>query len=412
MEEFRRQFTLEAVAALENLSKDFQSAEAISDSQKGEIFRRLHTVKGTSQTFGYQTSSRLAHRLETLLAESKINPNSENDNFKSLFAEGIELLIESLKRKDFEIPASFAERIGVAVPDMATSSPDSYDDSLLAIPDDFLTQLSVQEQNTLRTALKNEKNLFCLEAGFELKNFADGLINLRESLASLGEIIATLPAAKFNEGGKIGFQILLASSAAASEVAKIAEKSAAEIIFDSSPNNYTGDADGVLAQIVNHGKAVAEKLGKRVRFQTSAAAINLAPGELKLVFDVLLHLVRNAVDHAFDDAGEIKINLQTEKNHLRLIVSDDGRGIDAEKIKRQAVEKNRLAADKILTVQEAIDLIFLPEFSTKSIVTDISGRGVGLDAVRDAVEKVGGTINVESRIGKGTTFEICLPQQF
>ena len=121
-------------------------------------------------------------------------------------------------------------------------------------------------------------------------------------------------------------------------------------------------------------------------------------------------MIRNAVDHAFDDAGEITINLQTENNHLRLIVSDDGRGIDAEKIKRQAFEKNLLAADKILTAKEAIDLIFLPEFSTKSVITDISGRGAGLDAVKDAVEKSGGTISVESRIGKGTTFEICLPQ--
>lgn len=410
MEEFRRQFTVEAVAALENLSKDFQNAETISDSQKSEIFRRLHTVKGTSQTFGYRTSSLLAHRLETLLAESKTNPNSGNDDFKSLFAEGIKLLIESLKRKDFEIPASLAERIGVAISDAATSPPDKSDDSLLDIPKDFLAQLSIQEKNTLRAALKSEKNLFCLEVGFEIKDFADGLINSRGSLASLGEIIATLPAAKFNESGKIGFQILLASSAAASEIAQIAEKSAAEIIFASSPNNYTGDVRGVLAQIVKHGKAVAEKLGKHVRFQTSAAEINLAPGELKLVFDVLLHLVRNAVDHAFENKGEIVISLQTEKNHLRLIVADDGRGIDAEKIKRQAFEKNLLAADKILTAKEAIDLIFLPEFSTKSVITDISGRGVGLDAVKDAVEKSGGTISVESRIGKGTTFEICLPQ--
>ncbi len=410
MEEFRRQFTVEAVAALENLLKDFQNAETISDSQKSEIFRRLHTVKGTSQTFGYRTSSLLAHRLETLLAESKTNPNSGNDDFKSLFAEGIKLLIESLKRKDFEIPASLAERIGVAISNAATSPPDKSDDSLLDIPKDFLAQLSIQEKNTLRAALKSEKNLFCLEVGFEIKDFADGLINSRESLASLGEIIATLPAAKFNESGKIGFQILLASSAAASEIAQIAEKSAAEIVFASSPNNYTGDVRGVLAQIVKHGKAVAEKLGKHVRFQTSAAEINLAPGELKLVFDVLLHLVRNAVDHAFENKGEIVISLQTEKNHLRLIVADDGRGIDAGKIKRQAFEKNLLAADKILTAKEAIDLIFLPEFSTKSVITDISGRGVGLDAVKDAVEKSGGTISVESRIGKGTTFEICLPQ--
>ena len=131
-----------------------------------------------------------------------------------------------------------------------------------------------------------------------------------------------------------------------------------------------------------------------------------------MIFDVLVHLIRNAVDHAVESAGKIKINLGTEENNLRLSVSDDGRGIDSEKIKAKAVEKYLVSAAENLTEQETLDLIFLPEFPTASKLTEISGRGIGLDAVKTAVEARGGKINVKSQSGKGTTFEIYLPKEF
>lgn len=406
MNDFRRQFLNEAVESLKNLLNDFQSAEAVSAPARRDAFRTLHTIKGTAQTFGFSVSSRLAHELETVLS------NEENKSAKSnsLFLEGIALLADSLKRKDFEIPSSFIEKIQNAVPNAGLTPENSIDFSS-AIPHELFSQLSVQEKTTLRSAWRNGKNIFCLEVGFALANFADELINLREVLNTSGEIVATLPSAKFNGGGKIGFQILLASAAKSAEIRAIAKGSAAAIIFDSSPDVFSNDAAGVLRQAVKHGKETAAKLGKQVDFQTSADEINLSPEKLKIVFDVLLHLIRNAVDHAVETAGKIEISLRTEENGLRLMVSDDGRGLDLEKIKAKAIKKNLISAGKILTEQEAFDLIFLPEFSTKSDVTDISGRGVGLDAVKFAVEKVGGNINVKTEKEKGATFEIFLPRQ-
>lgn len=262
----------------------------------------------------------------------------------------------------------------------------------------------------VRAARENEKNIFCFEVDFETANFADELINFRESLSATGEIIATLPGAKSIRDGVIGFKILFASSAASPKIQAIAEAGAAEIIFNSSLNVFSNDAPGVLAQIVKYGEETASKLGKRIRFKTSSDEIELSPEKLQLVFYVLLHLVRNAVDHAVETIGQIEIQLAAQANNLRLIVSDNGRGIIRDEIKAAAVEKNLISRDKILTEQETLDLIFLSEFSTKSVVTEISGRGVGLDAVKFAVEKAGGTINVKSRNGKGTVFEIVLPQ--
>jgi|GEM_PF-1516207 len=408
MENFRRQFLAEAAENLRSLAENWRNAEATYESVRRDSLRALHTIKGTAQTFGFDSSSHLAHELENLLLLTRNGKTVEAEKSKSLFLEGIELLMQSLERKDFKVPASFRNQVHDFIP--KTSRTDGSEHFSPNIPNEFFSQLSTQEKNAIRSALEDDKNIFCFEVGFEAKNFADELINFRSMLSEAGEIIATLPGAKFNHDGKIGFQILFASAAEIAKIEAIAESGAAEIIFNSSPDIFSNDVPGVLAQIVKHGTETAEKLGKRIRLETSAEEVKLSPAKLKLIFDIFLHLVRNAVDHAIEADGQIDIHLKAEENDLRLIVSDDGRGIDANEIKAKAVEKNLITADKILTEQETLDLIFLPELSTKSVATEISGRGVGLDAVKFAVENAGGRINVKSQSGEGTVFEIFLPK--
>lgn len=414
MEDFRRQFLTEAAANLRALDKGWRiDTEAISDALRHDAFRTLHTIKGTAQTFGFNSSSRLAHELETLLSVLKNEQTAANNQPKTLFLEGIKLLIESLERKNFEIPASFREKVRNFIPQK--SEPEKIAENFPPdVPHKFFSQLSIQEKSAIRAARENDKNIFCFEVSFETAHFADELITFRESLSTAGEIIATLPGAQLSDDRKIGFRILFASAAESSTIETIAKASAAEVIFNSpsfslSSNVFSNNASGVLAQIVKHGEETASQLGKHVRFKTSADEIKLSPRNLQLVFDVLLHLVRNAVDHAVETSGQIEIQLTVRANNLRLTVSDDGRGIVADEVKAAAVEKNLIFADEILTEQETLDLIFLPKFSTKSVVTEISGRGVGLDAVKFAIEKAGGAVNVTSRNGKGTIFEIVLP---
>jgi signal transduction histidine kinase len=278
------------------------------------------------------------------------------------------------------------------------------------IPDEIASQLSSQEKNALASALKNRKTIYGLEVGFDLANFAAEFKNFREVLSESSEIIATLPSQKFNARRKMGFQIIFASFLQTGQVQKIAEGNAAEMILDTSETVFSSDLQGVLSQAARHGETIAKKFGKKIRFEVSADEIKLSTEKLKLIFDVLTHLTRNAVDHAIEAEGNVKIDLRIEENNLKLSVSDDGRGIDSTKVKTKAVEKNLISADKNPTEQEMLDLIFLPEFSTASELTEISGRGIGLDAVKDAVEKANGKINIKSRSGQGTTFEIFLPK--
>ena len=397
MENFRRQFTLEAVETLDDLSKNLQKSKTIDNSLKLEIFRTLHTIKGTAQTFGFAEASHLAHELENLISADK--------DFQAILIEGLGFLKKSLTENDFDFPDKFVEKIRAVVPSNGETFNNS-DGLTFDVPKEIFSQLSTQEKKALRSAIRGGKSLICFEVGFELANFADELINFREVLTESGEIIATFPSSKFGNDGKIGFQVLLASD---EQHLPSVESFGAEIVFQTAANVFNGSVSGVLEHVAKHGMEIARKLNKQIKFKIYTDKTELSAQKLKLIFDVLLHLVRNSVDHGIENEGEIEIDFSIEENGFRLSVADDGRGIEPEKIKQQALERNLISGDVVLTEKETLDLIFSPEFSTKSSVTEISGRGIGLDAVKKSVENAGGKITLSSQPKKGATFDIFLP---
>ncbi len=141
-----------------------------------------------------------------------------------------------------------------------------------------------------------------------------------------------------------------------------------------------------------------------------------------MLFEPLLHIVRNAMDHGVETEPErratgkpviatIALRARRHGENVVIEVGDDGRGIDTARVRETARERNLLdsAALAAASEQDLLDLIFVPGFSTKEAVTDLSGRGVGMDAVRSAVERIGGRVGVESALGQGTTFRLTLP---
>ena len=405
MEQFRRRFLLETLETLKNLQNNFRNTPDISDAERREILRKLHTIKGTARTFDFANSSRLAHELESVLS---VKQNITNDNFKSLLTEGVKLLIDSFEQKEFEIPAQFSEKIHRNI--SQETSPHVSADFLPLIPPEIIVLLSRTEKTVLASALQDGNGFYCFEVGFELADFTEKFKELRGKLSGSGEIIAVLPGTKFNGSGQIDFRILFAGSAKHEELEKIAENYAAEIAPYILPESLTNNLDEILSKVVEHGKNLAIESGKEIEFEISAEKADF-PGEtLKIIFDILLHLIRNAVDHAIGKNGCIKIVIKAEANGCRLLFADDGCGVDLEKVKAKAIEKSFISDEDILTGQATLDLIFQSEFSTAPEITEISGRGIGLDAVKTAVENAGGKISVESQSGKGTTFDIFLPQ--
>jgi two-component system chemotaxis sensor kinase CheA len=167
---------------------------------------------------------------------------------------------------------------------------------------------------------------------------------------------------------------------------------------------------------------VAKQCGKDVALEVSGQNTDLDKGILDALAEPLMHLVRNAVDHGVEAAeeriaankparGTVYLNAYHQGTQVVIEVRDDGHGINLAQIRKQAVEKGIVKADEIqrLSDSEAMNLIFEPGFSTAAEVTEVSGRGVGMDVVRTSLDKLKGTVHVSSQLGKGTTIQLRVP---
>ena len=406
METFRRQFLIDSIKNLKNLENELANAKKFSDSERREIFRTIHTLKGSAQTLGFVVAGQIAHELENLFSADQI---IDDENFQTVFSEGIKLLTNALEKPDFELSASFTEKVHRIIPANLQSQLSS-GLSLLKIPEEIVGHFSQTEKFAVDSAMKAGKSIYCFAVDFNAADFVNDLIKCRETLTDICEIIATFPGAKLNPSDKIGFRLICASSAKKARIEEIAEIYGAKITFDISLQPLEKNLRNIVLTAIAHGKNVAEKLGKDIDFVVSDEDISLSNEQLKLIFDILIHLIRNAVDHGIKNVkGTVEVSLKAEKNNLLIRISDDGNGINLEKLKTKAIEKRIISRDEMLTEQATLDLIFQSELSTASKITEISGRGIGLDAVKNSVEKFGGTIKVMNQIKNGTIFEVFLP---
>ena len=175
-----------------------------------------------------------------------------------------------------------------------------------------------------------------------------------------------------------------------------------------------------LKELVRHARELAEDQGKRLRVIVRAQGAEVERSVLEELWEPLLHLIRNSVDHGVerpeergDKNGEARIHLEARPagSNLSVIVEDDGRGIDPEVIRDTAVARELITrqAAAALSEQEVFDLLFLHGFSTRRSASAVSGRGVGLDIVRSRVEGMGGKVLVSSTPGRGARFELLVP---
>jgi two-component system chemotaxis sensor kinase CheA len=167
---------------------------------------------------------------------------------------------------------------------------------------------------------------------------------------------------------------------------------------------------------------IAHKLGKDINLQLEGEQTEADKNVVEALADPLIHLVRNSLDHGVERpeerlaagksrTGTVRIVATQESDRVLIEVSDDGRGIDPERVKRKAYEKGLIdeAALARLSDREAINLVFAAGFSTVDKVSDLSGRGVGMDVVRSAMDRVGGTVELRSTLGQGSTVRLSLP---
>jgi len=165
---------------------------------------------------------------------------------------------------------------------------------------------------------------------------------------------------------------------------------------------------------------VAAQLGKRVRVEMAGEETELDKGVVERMSDPLTHLVRNAIDHGIEapeerrrlgkpEEGLLRLEAHHQSGNVMVAVSDDGRGLNAGRIRQKAVERGLIAESAALSNEQAYNLIFEPGFSTAEKVSDVSGRGVGMDVVKRNVQALNGSVAVDTQAGGGTTVSIRLP---
>ena len=227
------------------------------------------------------------------------------------------------------------------------------------LPAEFAS-LKDDERHRAAAALREGANLYVMNIEFEVTDFDERFRTLKARLEEVAELISVSPRM---QDDRITFHVVYASDS---------EKIPVQT---------------VLQEAVRAGEATASALNKQIEFVVKSDELLLEKPRVEKIADALRHLLRNAVDHGIDSHGKVVLEARTNGEHIEISVTDDGRGI----------------------APEHLPLLFQPGFSTAAEITELSGRGVGLDAVKAAVEDLGGSVSVTSEPGKGSSFKISFP---
>lgn len=178
----------------------------------------------------------------------------------------------------------------------------------------------------------------------------------------------------------------------------------------------------IFSKIPRIAYDLANKLGKKVEVVIEGADVEIDKASLEKLNDPIIHIVRNAIDHGIEspderrakgkpEKGKIIVRARRSPRGIVIEISDDGKGIDVEKIKKKALERGLITQEKLekMPKEELFSFLFIPGFSTSDKITDVSGRGVGLDVVKNTIESLGGYVELQSELNRGTTIRMVLP---
>jgi chemotaxis protein histidine kinase CheA len=424
MDNFREEFLTETASTLQFLQSKLKGTDSFND-WSNEFARQLHTLKGASMTFDLPIPGRFIHEIENLLRAEKEHKISHPEWIKDVLDESLaalsDLFGQAIEGKELIFPDEISTKISYLI----EPEKDVVEVSLPAgFPNDLRPQLSSSELRNLNTGLLNGKNIFLIEVSFLPDTFADKFKRLRQRLEESCEVIGTFMVTTFSSDTTT-FKVLLTADIPQDELVLITMSAQGKIIYEylnekSEVYDDENSLKNIVAQAISNGKQSARKLGKEIDFEVSLLEIELPEKHLEAVSIAFLHLIRNAVDHGIESKaerteaqklpnGHISIEASTGKNIFRAIVKDDGRGIDTKKVFETAVAMKLLEPDAKLSDEEIWQFIYRPNFSTSQSVSEISGRGIGLDAVKNAIHQINGQIRVQSIAGRGTEFEIYLP---
>ena len=468
-----------------------------------QIFRRVHTLKGSAASLGFSPVSEIAHQFEAVLDGARLGRIELADDILDAFETAVNAIEQTLHDPADE-SAESRQRI---VARLAACAELSRAQSVIAgglraaLPSDIAGSLSEYDLQHAREAIREGAKLFIVSAGFAIESFDRDFRELTKLLGQGGEVIATIPGRPANDD-EISFRIVYAADFISGEVLRQASLLGriehSEIELDLPP---PGSGDGVshsrrrpteisdqsavrvelaqledlisaagelarktnntLASVIGQpsaadvdsaakdlrmrfvafeerliklrlvpvgevlqraaaraGRLAARHQGKEIEFTIEGSEVGIEKSLADIIADPLLHLVRNAITHGIETpeerraagknpTGQIVLAASNHSGRIHIIISDDGRGIDLDRVIETAADQGISSA--ALSEDQCLRLIFRPGFSTAREISDLAGRGIGLDVVDRAMDIAGGEVRVATEKGKGTTFALIIP---
>ncbi|MBI3878150.1 MAG: chemotaxis protein CheA [Verrucomicrobia bacterium] len=444
MDELTREFLIESTENLDALDRSFVQLEKNPGDREtiASIFRTLHTVKGTSGFFGFNRLENLAHAAENLLGKLRSGELSLTQEItdallktadairgmlKHIESTGREpaadhrSLVDSLGRlsgapaqTDFRPSASdttqffkrpsapavvvkghVEEPVPAPQPSPVPETKTAPSPAPTAPPGTSSAPVEQRQQSIADTSIRVDVGQLD-----KLMNLVGELVLARNRLMPFG---ANHPDTAFIAATQRLNQIT-------SELQERVMKTRMQPI---------GNLWSKLPRMV---RDLANLCGKQISLEFEGQDTELDRSLLEAIKDPLTHIVRNAIDHGIEPparraalgkpaAGRLHLRSFHEGGQVVIEISDDGGGIDLARVRQKAVEKGLLTAEGVLalTDRQAMEIIFLPGFSTAEKTTEISGRGVGMDVVKTNIENIGGTLDLQSNLGQGTTLRLRVP---
>ena len=420
IDEIVQEFLVESHENLDQLDRDLVALEREPDSRDllGSIFRTIHTIKGTSGFLAFGNLEAVTHVGENLLArlrDGKMSMTLQTTDVLLAMVDTVRELLAAIEADGTEGSVdvtAVVERISSILDGTTTPDPEPTMVAEVAaeVPAEPVAEPAVVMAEPV-----------AVEAGEEVvtrRNVAESSIrvdvDLLDTLMRLvGELVLTRNQIVRQAGEQEGLDLVRSAqrlNLIATELQEGVMKTRMQPI------------DHLWSKLPRVVRDLGATCGKQVSLAMVGRETELDRSLLESVKDPLTHLVRNAVDHGLEDPqdrvaagkpaeGVLTLRAYHEGGQVVVEVCDDGAGIDPERIAAKAIDKGLRTAAQLaqMAPTDVLQLIFLPGFSTAAAVTNVSGRGVGMDVVKTNIESIGGTIEVESVVGRGTTCRLRIP---
>ncbi|MCU1492407.1 MAG: cheA 2 [Acidimicrobiaceae bacterium] len=432
MNEIVQEFLVETNENLDQLDQDLVALESDPHSREllSSVFRTIHTVKGTTGFLGFGRLEEISHAAESLLSElrdGRLELTAPRTDALLEVVDAIRALLSAIERTggegDGDLSALIARiqdlqridesqsdspqqpsataPVATALPPPAAIGPPAL---TAVVPPPDVAPAGAEVVEATHTDTHRGAGERSVRVDVEL---------LDSMMSQVGELVL----ARNQVGAHVG---LLDNQALHQSVQRlsmiVSELQEAVMKARMQP------VEQLWAKLPRVVRDLSAQFSKHVALEMEGGETELDRSLLEAVKDPLTHLVRNAVDHAIElpevrvtagkpEVGTLSLRAAHEGGQVVLEVSDDGAGIDPERIGAKALERGLVsqAALDAMSEREIVDMIFTAGFSTADTVTNVSGRGVGMDVVRTNVERIGGTIDLTSAPGAGTTFRIKIP---